>query len=76
MCQSFGAGGIYGSMLFLHFCEIGIHEHTMKSACSTQDSQPDGEIVQSQGQKYAMIFLNVPHLYCRKITLIKYTRSL
>lgn len=59
MCQSFGAGGTYGSMLFLHFCEIGIHVHTMKSACSTQDSQPDGEIVQSQGQKHTMIFLNV-----------------
>lgn len=56
MCQSFGACGAHGSMLFFHFCEIGIHVHTMKSACSTQDSQPDGEIVQSQGQKHTMIF--------------------
>ena len=56
MCLSFGARGAHGSMLFLHFCEIGIHVHTMKSACSTQDSQLDGEIVQSQGQKYTMIF--------------------
>lgn len=56
MCLSFGARGAHGSMLFLHFCEIGIHVHTMKSACSTQDSQSDGEIVQSQGQKYTMIF--------------------